>query len=65
MQRFIKGHSILIGFVSMAFFLTLFMTTYLRRENARRDNLAPSSGSDTEDDLKDLADGAVWFRYTV
>jgi hypothetical protein len=69
-SSFIKGHSILIGFVSMAFFLTLFMTTYLRRENARRDEVARQNGQMTltaEQKLEEveLADGASWFRYTV
>jgi hypothetical protein len=54
----------------MAFFLTLFMTTYLRRENSRRDKLAGEQGPVTlteEQRLKEMevADNAPWFRYTV
>jgi hypothetical protein len=54
----------------MAFFLTLFMTTYLRIENARRDKIAEQTGqtSYTEDqelEQIELADNAPWFRYTV
>ncbi len=73
--RFIKGHSILIGFISMAFFLTLFMTSYSRRENARRNKVAEEKGQRGEEGLAsteeervkemELADGAPWFRYTV
>ncbi|KAK3381765.1 high-affinity nicotinic acid transporter [Podospora didyma] len=73
--RYIKGHSILIGFVGMAFFLTLLMTVWCRRENTRRDALAdggstgagvPQSLTDEQKLLeRDLADRVLWFRYTV
>ncbi|EPE25319.1 MFS general substrate transporter [Glarea lozoyensis ATCC 20868] len=68
--RFIKGHSLLIGIVGMAFFLTLFMTTYLRFENARRDKVASERGEKiyTEEEIlahMELADNAPGFRYTV
>ncbi|KAH8650578.1 high-affinity nicotinic acid transporter [Tricladium varicosporioides] len=68
--RFIKGHSLLIGIISMAFCLSLFMTVYLRRENARRDALAAvAERSDYSDEEKleqmEIADNAPWFRYTV
>ncbi|KAH6664667.1 high-affinity nicotinic acid transporter [Halenospora varia] len=68
--RFIKGHSLLIGIISMAFCLSLFMTSYLRRENARRDALAAvTERSDYSDEEKleqmEVADNAPWFRYTV
>ncbi|KAK0615184.1 high-affinity nicotinic acid transporter [Bombardia bombarda] len=70
--RFIPGHSILIGFVGMAFFLTLFMTIWCRRENARRDALERESGgrpSELTEEQKllerELADDVPWFRYTV
>ncbi|KAM7184978.1 high-affinity nicotinic acid transporter [Rhypophila sp. PSN 637] len=73
--RFIKGHSILIGFVSMAFFLTLFMMIWCKRENARRDAVALAANGTsgkkeelTEDEKRmeaELADDVPWFRYTV
>ncbi|KAK8021586.1 hypothetical protein PG990_006724 [Apiospora arundinis] len=68
--RYITGHSILIGFVCMAFFLTLFMTIWCRRENARRDAMAQQQGSQelTEEQRKlerELADNVPWFRYTI
>lgn len=54
----------------MAFFLTLFMTTWCRKENARRDLL--NTGADvqelTEEQKKleaELADNVPWFRYTI
>ncbi|KAF2795769.1 high-affinity nicotinic acid transporter [Melanomma pulvis-pyrius CBS 109.77] len=68
--RFIIGHSILIGFVSMAFFLTLFMSTWCRMENKRRDKVAAENGGRelTEEEIymeRELADSVPWFRYTV
>ncbi|KAK8140201.1 hypothetical protein PG984_000267 [Apiospora sp. TS-2023a] len=69
--RYIKGHSILIGFVVMSFFLTLFMITWFRRENARRDALTQQQIGDqelTEEQKKmerELADNVPWFRYSI
>jgi hypothetical protein len=68
--RFITGHSILIGIVSMAFFLTLFMSTWCRLENKRRDKIAQETGTrQLTDEQKllerELADNVPWFRYTV
>ncbi len=69
--RYITGHSILIGFVGMAFFLTSFMTLWCRRENARRDAVSKSSNASSEltEEQKaleqELADDVPWFRYTI
>ncbi|KAK8055597.1 hypothetical protein PG993_000824 [Apiospora rasikravindrae] len=68
--RYIAGHSILIGFVGMAFFLTLFMTIWCRRENTRRDAVARQLGTQelTEEQKmleRELADNVPWFRYTI
>ncbi|GJC83255.1 putative transporter C1002.16c [Colletotrichum liriopes] len=78
--RYTTGHSILIGFVSMetnltvehsmAFFLTLFMTIWCRKENARRDLVASQVGvqelSEEQKALEaELADNVPWFRYTI
>ena len=54
----------------MAFCLTLFMTTWCRIENARRDKIALETGVQelTEERKlmeRELADGVPWFRYTV
>lgn len=65
---FIKGHSILIGIVGCAFFLTFFMTTYCRLENKRRDALGSArtgTESESDEEAKELADNVAWFRYTV
>lgn len=55
---------------SMAFFLTFFMSTWCRLENARRDKFAREQGVQelTEEQKlleKELADSVPWFRYTV
>ncbi|KAF2184677.1 high-affinity nicotinic acid transporter [Zopfia rhizophila CBS 207.26] len=68
--RFIVGHSILIGVVGTAFFLTLIMTIWCRRENSRRDALAMEVGvQELTEEQKvlegELADSVPWFRYTV
>ncbi|KUI71877.1 hypothetical protein VM1G_07478 [Cytospora mali] len=68
--RYIKGHSILIGFIGMAFLLTLFMTVWYRLENARRDRVSDEVGSQeltVEQKVleRELADDAPFFRYTV
>lgn len=54
----------------MAFFLTLFMTTWFSRENVRRDKIAAEVGIQelTEEQKlmeRELADDVPWFRYTV
>ncbi|KAI9052613.1 hypothetical protein LZ554_003956 [Drepanopeziza brunnea f. sp. 'monogermtubi'] len=68
--RFIKGHSLLIGIIGMAFFLTLFMTLHLRAENARRErlereNTAGGYSAEEKRAHMEVADDAPWFRYTV
>ncbi|KAF1954542.1 high-affinity nicotinic acid transporter [Byssothecium circinans] len=66
--RFIIGHSLLIGIVSMAFFLTFFMSTWCRLENAKREKVAAEAGAqDLTAEQKalegELADSVPWFRY--
>ncbi|KAK5659061.1 hypothetical protein OQA88_1148 [Cercophora sp. LCS_1] len=69
--RYVTGHSILIGFVGMAFFLTSFMSMWCRRENARREALlaAPGGRHELTEEQKaleaELADDVPWFRFTV
>jgi hypothetical protein len=53
----------------MAFFLTLFMTAWVRKENARRDTVAAEIGvQELMEEQKmleaELADNVPWFRYT-
>ena len=55
---------------SMAFFLTFFMSTWCRMENARRDKIALEAGAqelNEEQKLleRELADNVPWFRYTT
>jgi hypothetical protein len=55
---------------SMAFFLTLFMSTWCARENARRDKVAAEVETRelTEEQKlleRELADNVPWFRYTT
>jgi hypothetical protein len=54
----------------MAFFLTFFMSTWCRLENAKRDKVSMQMGDrELTDDQKmlerELADSVPWFRYTV
>ena len=66
--RFVQGHVTLIGFLTMSMILQIIMTTYLRRENARRDreNKAPEEYTTEEKALqRERGDNATFFRYTV
>jgi nitrate/nitrite transporter NarK len=66
--KFIKGHCILIGLITMSMCLQAFMTIYLRRENARRDReyKRPEEYTDAERMLeRERGDNATFFRYTV
>jgi hypothetical protein len=72
MHRFIKGHAILIGLISMSFTLSTIMTYYYRRENARRDSQLHSRNmtiADYSSEMKweerEKGDDATFFRYTV
>ena len=54
----------------MAFILSFFMSTWCRRENARRDALAAGAPVEelTEEQKlleRELADSVPWFRYSV
>ncbi|KAL1845501.1 hypothetical protein Daus18300_014515 [Diaporthe australafricana] len=62
------GHGTLLGFQAMATILSIFMTLYLRRENARRDRMHKPPSEYTEAERfaeRDLGDNATFFRYTV
>jgi len=66
--RFVKGHSILIGLLSMSLCLQACMTLYYRRENARRDAeyKRPEQYTVAEKTAeRDRGDNASFFRYTV
>ncbi|KAH8155576.1 uncharacterized protein LAJ45_00586 [Morchella importuna] len=70
--RYYSGHGLLIGTTTMSAFLCVFMTWYLRKENARRDALMSEKGFTLEtytDEMKESerenGDYATFFRYTV
>jgi hypothetical protein len=69
-KTFFSDFRLLTDTTSMAFGLTLFMSTWCRMENKRRDRVAAEGGSRdlTEEEIlleKELADSVPWFRYTV
>lgn len=62
------GHGSLLGFQVMSCCLSIFMTLYLRRENARRDREYKPPSEYTEAERiaeRDKGDNATFFRYTV
>lgn len=66
--KYLPGHGTLLGFQGMAACLSIFMTIYLRRENARRDRMhkPPSEYTEAEREAeRELGDNASFFRYTV
>ncbi|KEF61622.1 uncharacterized protein A1O9_03190 [Exophiala aquamarina CBS 119918] len=66
--KFTPGHAILIGLITMSTCLQIFMTIYLRRENARRDAEYKSPDQYTSQDRdaeREKGDNATFFRYTV
>lgn len=63
-----SGHLTLLATTTMSCVLSIFMTWYLRRENARRDReFKPPSEYTREEKVleKDRGDNATFFRYTV
>lgn len=67
--QFRTGHAILIGTLSMSTILSILMSTYLRRENARRDRENPKRPDEyTQEEMaaeSHLGDKASFFRFTV
>jgi len=66
--NFHTGHITLLGLISMSTILQTIMTTYLRRENARRDREYKKPEEYTEAERyaeRDKGDYASFFRYTV
>ncbi|KAK7429014.1 hypothetical protein QQZ08_004421 [Neonectria magnoliae] len=62
-----SGHATLLATTSMSCILSIIMTLYLRRENARRDRThkAPSEYTRAEKMMEqDSGDNATFFRYT-
>jgi len=70
--RYHSGHATLLGTLSMSICLCIFMTLYLRRENARRDELLAKQGrtltdyTEAEKDAeREKGDSASFFRFTI
>ncbi|KAH8826913.1 major facilitator superfamily transporter [Flagelloscypha sp. PMI_526] len=66
--HYYQGHGTLIGTVTMSTVLCIFMTLYLRRENARRDAEYKKPEEYTEAEKtaeREKGDNATFFRYTV
>lgn len=62
------GHSALLACQVMALMLSVLMTIYLRRENARRDREHKPPSEYTEEERfaeREKGDNATFFRYTV
>ncbi|KAK0716085.1 major facilitator superfamily domain-containing protein [Lasiosphaeris hirsuta] len=66
--RYYPGHGTLMGCQFMAMILSIFMTLYLRRENARRDREYKPPSEYTEEERvaeREKGDNATFFRYTI
>lgn len=66
--RYFQGYGSLIATLSMSSILSLIMTIYLRRENARRDRENKPVSEYTEEEMmaeREKGDNASFFRYTV
>jgi len=70
--RYFSGHGLLIGTVTMSLSLCVFMHTYLKRENARRDAAMIARGltlNSYTDEMRyaerEKGDNASFFRYTL
>jgi len=66
--RYLSGHSVLLACQVMACVLSILMTIYLRRENARRDREYKPPSEYTEEEKaaeREKGDNATFFRYTV
>ena len=71
-SRFIHGHAILISLITMSLSLTVFMTVYFRRENARRDAILNARNTSLEEltdadkcEEREKGDDAIFYRYTI
>ncbi|KAK4172759.1 putative high-affinity nicotinic acid transporter [Triangularia setosa] len=66
--RYYPGFATLLGCQAMAAILSIFMTIYLRRENARRDREYKPPSEYTEEERvaeREKGDNASFFRYTI
>jgi len=66
--RFLSGHGLLLGLVTMSMVLCIFMRSYLIRENARRDREYKKPDEYTVAEMvrdREMGDDAPYFRYVV
>lgn len=72
--RYKPGFAVLIGMHAMSVVLCIFMTIYLRYENARRDRVARENGwplkaeeytHEMREAERTKGDNASFFRYTI
>ncbi|KAH7145986.1 major facilitator superfamily transporter [Dactylonectria macrodidyma] len=66
--QFYPGHAAIIRFLTMSLIGSIFMMTYLRRENARRDREYKSPSEYTAEEMmaeRGKGDDATFFRYTI
>ncbi|KAG8839992.1 hypothetical protein FRB91_006635 [Serendipita sp. 411] len=71
--RYFPGFATLIATTTCSALLSLFMTIYLRRENARRDRVAQENGwpapenytEEMKEAEREKGDNASFFRYTI
>jgi hypothetical protein len=66
--RYLPGHGTSIAMNGMACILSIVMTIYLRRENARRDSANKRPEDYTIEEMeaeRELGDNASYFRYIV
>lgn len=66
--RYYPGHGTLLSTLTMSAILSIGMTIYLRRENARRDREYKDPSEYTAEEKaaeRHKGDNATFFRYTV
>ncbi|KAF8882837.1 major facilitator superfamily domain-containing protein [Infundibulicybe gibba] len=70
--RYFSGHGLLIATVTMSCCLSIFMTIYLARENARREEAMCAQGLTLDKYTEEMkvsertkGDNATFFRYTI
>lgn len=66
--RYLSGHVTLVGMSLLSAACSVFMTWYLRRENARRDAEYKNPQDYTLEEKmqeREKGDNATFFRYTV
>ena len=66
--RYRQGHAALLGFCVMAAILSIILTVWYRKENARRDATYREPSAYTDEERfreRGFGDDASFFRYTI